>query len=106
MCMQEAISPRQQVAINLTDVCLFGGLDEGPGVSFSKQVDAKGKPYWSVTFAKAGILDGAIKVYSPNFILVSWQTAIRDLPSTGREVCKAETQAREFLTNNFIKRFL
>ena len=53
-------SEREQVAQNLVDTCVFGGLDESYGVNLSKETDTKGKSYWSITFAKAGTLDGSI----------------------------------------------
>jgi hypothetical protein len=97
------ISPRQQVALNLADTCIFGGLNDAYGVSCEKSTDAKGKVYWSVLFCKARILDGVIRVYSPNFIMVTWQTAIRDLPAKGKEVFRSEATAKEFLVSSFIK---
>lgn len=96
-------SIREDIANNLADTCVFGGLNESYGVLTSKETDAKGKSYRSVTFARNAILDGVIKVYSPTFILISWQTAIRDLPSKGREVCKSEHEAKQFLMR-FISR--
>ena len=96
-------SEREQVAQDLADTCVFGGLNESYGVLTSKQTDAKGKSYRSVTFARNAILDGCIKVYSPGFILITWQTAIRDLPSKGREVCKSPHEAKQFLMR-FISR--
>lgn len=104
--MQEPVSPRQQIAINLADVCIFGSLNDSYGVIKSKQEDSRGRAYWSVSFCKAKILDGTIKVYGPSFILIEWQTAIRDMAAKGSIVCKSEIQAREFLTDNFIRRFL
>lgn len=98
----EAISPRQQVARNLADTCVFGGLTDSYGVNLTKSADAKGMEYWSVTFCKAGTLDGDIRVYSPNFILVTWQTANRSMAHRGREVFRSEYLAKEFLGKNFI----
>ena len=103
--MIEAMSPRQEVAQNLADTCVFGGLNESYGVSVSKSED-KGKTFWSVLFAKNRILDGLIRVYSPNFIMIKWQTAIRDLPHRGQEVFRSEASAKEFLMNTFIKPYV
>ncbi len=55
-------SPREQVADNLVETCAFGGLNDSYGIMKSKATDAKGKTYWSVTFAKARYLDGQIKI--------------------------------------------
>jgi hypothetical protein len=96
------MSPRQQVAQNLADTCMFGGLNDSYGVSVAK-TEEKGKTFWSVTFAKARILDGVIKVYSPKFILVKWQTAIHDLPTKGQEVFKSEADVKSFLIRSFVQ---
>lgn len=97
-----SMSIRQEVAQNLADTCKFGGLDDSYGVIVSKAEDTK-KTYWNVTFAKARILDGNIKVYSPSFILITWQTAIRDLAARGREVFRSESEAKAFLQRTFIR---
>ena len=89
------ISPRQQVALNLADTCIFGGLNDAYGVSCEKSTDARGKTYWSVLFCKTRILDGVIRVYSPNFIVIIWQK--------GKEVFRSEADAKKFLVNTFIK---
>lgn len=90
-------SPREQVALDLLDVVKFGGMDEVYGANIDKQTDAKGKSYWSVTFCKARVLDGVIKIYSPRFIMVKWQTAFRDLPSKGQQIFKSDWDAKQFL---------
>jgi hypothetical protein len=102
--MEQGISIRQQVAQNLADLCVCGDLNDVYGVSCEKMTDQKSKKtYWSVIFCKSRILDGAIRVYSPSFILITWQTGIRYLPSKGKEVFKSEQAAKEFLTRTFIK---
>jgi hypothetical protein len=98
------ISQRQQVAQNLADLCVFGGLNDSYGVSIKKTTDPKGKSYWAVTFCKARFLNGHISVYSPYFIFISWQAL--DSNYKGREVLKNETAAKDFITDRFIKRFL
>ena len=100
-----SMSPRQQVAQNLADTCVFGGLDESRGVSVEKTTDKGGREHWSVLFAKARTLDGVIRVYSPGFVLVQWQGALAratDLPLRGSQVCRSESEAKEFLTAHFI----
>lgn len=94
---EPGISPRQQVAVDLADTCLFGGLDESYGVNVSKG-DHNGKSCWTVTFAKAAILDGVIRVYSPSFIQVKWEGKM----GKGSEVFRNMSNAREFITNKFI----
>lgn len=97
------MSPRQQVAQNLADTCMFGDLNDVYGVSVEKSTDKGGKAHWSVLFCKARVLDGAIRVYSPNFIMITWQTAYRDLPAKGKEVFRSEAAAKEFLIKSFVK---
>ena len=102
-----SVSPRQQVANNLADTCVFGGLNESYGVSIEKAVDKGGKEHWSVLFAKARTLDGVLQVYSPNFILVTWRGAlarVTDLPLQGSQVCRSESEAKQFLTSHFINK--
>lgn len=98
-------SIRNQVAQNLADTCIFGGLNEVYGVNVEKSVDPKSpkKTFWSVTFCVARVTDGVIRVYSPNFIMVKWQTADRSLPSKGQEIFHSEQAAKAFLIRNFVK---
>ena len=97
------MSIRQQVAQNLADTCVFGALNDAYGVSVDKVTDPKGKTYWSVLFCKARILDGVIRVYSPNFIMVKWQSADSSMAATGQEVFRDEYSAKAFIVKNFIK---
>ena len=96
------MSIRQQIAQNLVDTCVFGGLNEVYGVDLKKTED-KGKTFWTSTFCKARITDGVIRVYSPNFIMIKWQTALRDMPHKGQEVFRSEASAKEFLIKNFVR---
>lgn len=97
-----SISPRQQVAQNLSDTCVFGGLNDSYGVSMQKEED-KGKSFWSVTFCKARVLDGVLRVYSPNFVLIRWQTGYRDIEGRGSEVFRSERAAKDFIVKNFVR---
>ncbi len=99
--MVETMSPRQQVAQNLADTCVFGGLNDSYGVSLAKS-EEKGKSFWSVTFCRARFLDGVIKVYSPNFILIKWQGRVANLPARGQEVFRSEASAKDFIISNFV----
>lgn len=94
------MSQRQAIADNLAKFCIENSMNDSYGVSVQKSKDSKGKEHWSVLFCKARILDGVVRVYAPGFILITWQTAIRDLPRNGRQVCKTEAEAI-----NFLKRF-
>ena len=97
-----SISSRQQVAQNLADTCVFGGLNDSYGVSVTKHTEV-GKAHWLVLFCKARVLDGVIKVYSPNFIQVKWQTAYRDMANKGSEVFRSESAAKDFIIKNFVR---
>jgi hypothetical protein len=101
------MSPRQQVAQNLADTCVFGELNESYGVSVEKAKDKSGKEHWSVLFAKARTLDGVIRVYSPGFILITWQGTLArdtDLPLRGSQLCKSEYEAKAFLVKHFVNK--
>lgn len=93
------MSPREQVADNLAETCIFGGLNDSYGVSKARGTDKKGKSYWSVTFAKARVLDGVLHVYSPNFILIKWQ-GMGD--SKTLQVFRSEQAAKDFIIRKFV----
>lgn len=76
-------------------------LDEVYGLVRGDGVSKAGRKFKSVTFCKARILDGAVDVYSPAFMVVSWQTAIRTMPHRGSRVCKSLDELRTFLTDSF-----
>jgi hypothetical protein len=95
------MSPRQQVAQNLADTCVFGGLNDVYGVSCEKSTDKKGKSHWSVIFCKARALDGVIRVYSESFILITWQGMGE---RNGKYVARSESDAKAFIIDHFIKR--
>lgn len=103
--MTDAVSPRQQIAINLADTVIFGELTNPYGGTVAK-ASANGKDFWEVSYSKPKILDGSIRVYGPGFILVTWQTAIRDMVPKGSQAFKSEHAAKEFLIDKFIRRFL
>jgi hypothetical protein len=97
-------SPRESVADALVDTCIFGGLDESYGVNKNKVTD-NGKTFWEITFAKARTLDGFIRVYSPNFILVKWMGAravASGLPMKGQEVFRNEQDVKKFIVEKFV----
>ncbi len=99
-------SIRSQVAQNLVDTCVFGAMNDSYGVLLNKDTDKKGKSFWGITFCKARILDGFIRVYSERYILITWETGIRDLPKKGSQVCSSEAEAKDFLRKTFIERWL
>lgn len=96
------MSPRESVQEELNDTLVCLGLNDVYGIIRGKDTDKKGKSYRSLTFCKAKILDGSIHIYSPRFILVKWQTAIRRLPHKGQEVFRDVTSAKRWFQENFI----
>lgn len=94
------MSPREDVAQELFETIKFGGLDEVYGASKGRSADNK---CWEVTFCKARVLDGVIRVYSPKFILVKWQTAFRDMQHKGQEKFTSVNDAKSFLQLSFIR---
>ena len=71
------------------------------GVTVTRS-DAGGKTHWVVLFAKAAVLDGVIKVYSPSFIQVKWQGRL----GKGSEVLRSESAAKDFLLRKFIEPYV
>lgn len=97
------MSPRETTAECIAQFCIGAGLNEVYGSDVAKQSDQKGKSYYSITFCKARVLDGMVKVYSPTFILVKWQTAFRDMPHKGQEVFKCINDAIDFMKTSFVR---
>jgi hypothetical protein len=95
-------SIRQQVAQNLVDTCVFGGLNEVYGCNLRKNTDQH-QTFWESTFCKARNLDGSIRVYSPTFIMIKWVTRYSELPHKGKEIFHSEEAAKTFLIKNFVR---
>ena len=55
-----------------------------------------------LTFCKARVLDGTVKVYGPKFILVKYTTAYRSLPHNDSVVFTSEKDAIRFLKSAFV----
>jgi hypothetical protein len=94
------MSPRNQLALDIARVIVDGGLTQpfGGDVSLVKQP----RPHYSVAFSKPRILDGSVEVYAPMFVVVSWETAIRDLPHRGKRVYTADN-AKRFIQLAFVE---
>lgn len=95
------MSAREEVQTQVVDALREMGLDEVYGVTDGTMKDSKGKSYRFATFCKARITDGMVKIYSPTFILVSWQTANRTMPSRGSEVFRSVDSAMTFVRESF-----
>lgn len=89
-------------ADKLADFCKQNGLNDSYGVDVG-QVTEKGKTLYHVTFCKARVLVGVIKVYSPTFVLVKWMTQFRDMPHKGQEVFKSQSAAEQLIKTSFVR---
>jgi len=78
------------------DLAQVYGAIEGTGKSTA------GKPYRSLTFCRARVLDGSIEIYGPKFIVVSYQTAYRHLPHQDRKVFTSVEETKRFLKETFV----
>jgi hypothetical protein len=94
---------RRQTVDEIKETLLFGDLSDSYGINESKEVDKKGKSHYSVTFCKARVLDGVVKIYSNKFILVSWMTGYRDMPHKGQEVFRSCADAKRFIQKSFVR---
>jgi hypothetical protein len=92
------ISIRAQVAQNLADTCVFGGLNDSHEVCIEKETDTKGKSYWSVSFSKDKNVDGNICVFGERHIVVKWKS----LKTKSQETFKNETLAKSFMVSTFV----
>lgn len=93
-------SPRNLLAIDIAQTIIDGGLTQpfGGDVTLVTQP----KPHYSIAFAKPRILDGSVEVYAPTFVVVSWETGIRDLPHRAKRVYTAEN-AKKFIQLAFVE---
>jgi hypothetical protein len=94
-------SERHQLADRLAaflienDLCqVYGGT-----VDLVRQ----GRPHYDTAFSRCRVLDGSISVYSPTFILVSWQSANRSMPHTGERLFTSEQHAIDFIRLAFVE---
>jgi hypothetical protein len=94
-------SIRHSVAEEIAESCRFGDLNDSYGVLVSKG-EANGKSFWSVTFCKAVNLDGEVRIYSPNFILIKWTTRYKHLPKNGSQKFSDVDSAKLFIQKNFV----
>jgi hypothetical protein len=88
-------SPREQVADELVEFLAFAGLNESYGINKSRG-EENGKNFWSITFAKAGTIDGIVRVYSERFILVKFQRRRLETKEVFRDVTSAKRQMTEW----------
>lgn len=98
--MAESVSPRQRAtgeiyaALEKFDLLRPYGDDRG----YSQD-----KKYRTLLFCRPANLDGEIRVYSPKWILVSWQTRYHNLPHKGQEKFTSVKETIDFLHRAFVK---
>ena len=96
------MSARSELAEKIGKELIELGLNEVYGVMVGKSNEG-GKPHYSINFCQARYTDGVVKVYSPKFILVKWQTAFRDMPNRGQEKFDNEESAINFIKASFVR---
>jgi hypothetical protein len=96
------MSERSTITENFCNLFRENGLDEVYGVNDTLR-EQNGKKFYEVTFCKARVLDALVRIYSPKFIQIKWQTAYRDLPHNGSEVFKSADDATNFIKKYFIR---
>jgi hypothetical protein len=63
---------------------------------------SKDKKYRYILISKPRVLDGEIRIYGPKFILISYQTAYRELPHNDRRVFTSAEDMLNFLQWAFV----
>lgn len=91
------MSTRREVAENIGKFLNETELNQVYGI-----IDVNQGKFRSLCFAKARMLDGEVRVYSPKFIQVKWQTAIRALPERASRVFTSEEDTKTFLRAAFV----
>lgn len=92
------MSKRQELMIEISDFVNENGL-AGVYSGFGLSSDKK---FRYVLLSKPRILDGEIRIYGPKFLMLRYQTAIRDLPHEDRRVFTSVENLYQFLKYAFI----
>ena len=93
------LSPRNLLAARLAEFICENGLAEVYGGEEKRSED---KRYHHIGFSKRRNLDGEIKVFSEEYIVVSYKTTFRDLPGEDRRLYDSEAAVKEFLKLAFV----
>ena len=97
--MEKNKSERAMLADRLAEFIVENNLCEVYGGDAG--LGGKGR-YRTIGFSHKGTLDGELRVYSPKFIWVRYETAYRDLPKEDTRVFESEKNAVDFLTHAFV----
>ena len=95
-------SERQFLAQQCAEFINQNNLNNPFGGEAVLSQDQNKKKYYVIPFSKPKILDGAISIYSKNFILVRFQTEFRALPHQGNIKFSSKEIALEFIKNAFV----
>jgi len=95
------MSTRAEAQDELRQTLMNLGLNESYGIIDGKDKTANGRSFRTMTFARAGSLDGVVHIFGPKFIVVKWVTAIRRLPHRGMEYFRSVESCQEWLIENF-----
>lgn len=100
------MSIRQEIAEDFADYLKQLGFNDVYGVNVELITPPttngkKARSYYNVTFCRTAILDGSVRIFGPNFILVTYTTAIRYLPHRGHFRFDNVDEAKEYFLSTF-----
>jgi hypothetical protein len=93
-----AESPRAKITTDMEEALNEMHLNS-PYLSSGTSSDKK---YRYIIFAKPRTVDGEVRVYNPKFIMVSWQTAVRNLPHRDKRIFSSALYALAFIKLAFV----
>lgn len=91
------MSARQELAQRIADFIRTNNLTTPYGGDVAKHGN-----HYTVLFSYPRNVDGAVNVYGPKFIQVTWMTQYRDLTRQGNRVFESESNAVDFIDKAFI----
>lgn len=94
---EDVMSEREEIQNRFVEWFVDNELAEVYGALTGQQ-----KQYRSVTFCKSAILNGEVRIYSPKWILVTWDTTIKSLSENGKKKFNNEEDAKEFIKHHFV----
>jgi hypothetical protein len=94
------MSVREKLSMDMINFLNENGLNEVYGVI---EGYGENKKYRCLTFCKARVLDGEIRIYGENCVMVKWETAFRDMSHRGMERFGSLQDAKYFISKNFVR---
>lgn len=89
-------SPRHTAALWIRETLRCLNLDDAYGIQMERMFDSKGKNHWSITFCRAGTVDGHVRVYSDRYILITIEQR------KGAQRFTSYRDAQEWLIRQFV----